>query len=615
MGAPPTELKKGLKQRHLTMIAMGGVIGAGLFVGSGTVIGEAGPSAFLTYAITGVLIILVMRMLGEMATANPSTGSFADYARSALGGWAGFSVGWLYWYFWVIVIGFEAVAGAEVLQYWIDAPLWLMSLILMTLMTLTNLFSVSSFGEFEFWFAGIKVAAIIIFLVLGTLFVLGAWPGKAMDFTNLTAHDGFFPLGGGAIFSAIVVVIFSMVGAEVATIAAAESPDPGKAIARATNSVIMRIAVFFVGSIFLLAVILPWNSPELEGSPYVSAFRAMGIPYADHIMNAVVLTAVLSCLNSGLYTSSRMLFVLAARREAPVGLMSVNKSGVPMAAILASTVVGFLCVIAAAVSPDRVFSFLLNSSGAVILFVYLLIAISQIILRGRTAPEKLTVKMWLFPVLSIVVVVAILAVLAQMAFDTDARTQLLLSLGSWAVVVVLYFATRRLRNRAPVEAVDQPGAPGTAAVAPAQRVLVLANETVNGQELIDELRAIDRAGAAEYFVCVPANPIDTGQAMHQGAAFVWDATARAAQERLDRTLEILRGDGLRADGALGNFRPLRALADAVAEFRPDRLVICTLPEDKSAWLRFDVVDRARAEHGLPVTHVVVEHPVAVGASS
>jgi GABA permease len=597
--APPAELKKGLKQRHLTMIAMGGVIGAGLFVGSGTVIAGTGPSAFLTYAITGVLIILVMRMLGEMATANPSTGSFADYARTALGGWAGFSVAWLYWYFWVIVIGFEAVAGAKVLQYWVDAPLWLMSLLLMTLMTATNLFSVSSFGEFEFWFAGIKVAAIIVFIALGTLFVLGAWPDRSLDFGNLTAHGGFFPLGLGAIFSAIVVVIFSMVGAEVATIAAAESPDPGRAIARATNSVIMRIAVFFVGSIFLLAVILPWNSAELAASPYVAAFKLMGIPGADHIMNAVVLTAVLSCLNSGLYTASRMLFVLAARREAPLALMSVNRRGVPMAAILTSTIVGFLCVIAAAVSPDTVFSFLLNSSGAVILFVYLLIAISQIILRRRTAPEKLTVRMWAFPALSVVVVVAILAVLVQMAFDETARTQLGLSLGSWAVVVVLYFATKRL-HRAPNVVAEIP------AEAPAERVLVLANETVNGDELLDELRAIDRTRKAQYFVCVPANPIDTGQAMHRGAVYLWEATTEAAQARLDRTLQVLRSEGLHADGALGNYKPLRALADAVAEFRPDRLVICTLPEDRSAWLRYDVVDRARDAYDVPVTHVVVE---------
>src|SRR4051795_6600164 len=157
--APDAELHKGLKQRHLTMIAIGGVIGAGLFVGSGAVINEVGPAAFLTYAVTGVLIVMVMRMLGEMATANPSTGSFADYARNALGGWAGFAVGWLYWYFWVIVVGFEAVAGAKVITYWFDAPLWLLSLGLMLLMTATNLFSVSSFGELEFWFAGIKGAA------------------------------------------------------------------------------------------------------------------------------------------------------------------------------------------------------------------------------------------------------------------------------------------------------------------------------------------------------------------------------------------------------------------------------------------------------------------------
>src|SRR3954449_5886717 len=206
--ARPTELQKGLKQRHLTMIAIGGVIGAGLFVGSGVVMNQTGPAAFLTYAITGVLIILVMRMLGEMATANPSTGSFADYAGTAIGGWAGFSVAWLYWYFWVIVIGFEAVAGAKVLQYWVDAPLWLMSLLLMTLMTVTNLFSVSSFGEFEFWFAGIKVAAIIVFLALGTLFVVGAWPDQSLDFSNLTSHGGVLPVGRGAILYALLVGFF-----------------------------------------------------------------------------------------------------------------------------------------------------------------------------------------------------------------------------------------------------------------------------------------------------------------------------------------------------------------------------------------------------------------------
>jgi GABA permease len=597
-GAGP-ELHKGLKQRHLTMIAIGGVIGAGLFVGSGVVIKETGPAAFLTYALTGVLIVMVMRMLGEMATANPSTGSFADYARKALGGWAGFSVGWLYWYFWVIVVGFEAVAGATVLTYWFHAPLWLLSLGLMLLMTATNLFSVRSYGEFEYWFAGVKVAAICVFLVLGTLYVIGAWPNKGFDLSNLTAHGGLFPNGVGAVFSGIVVVIFSMVGAEIATIAAAESPDPERAIARATNSVVVRIAIFYVGSLFLLVAILPWNSAELAASPYVSAFTKMGLPYADHVMNAVVLTAVLSCLNSGLYTASRMLFVLAGRREAPVALITVNGRGVPVWAILTSTVVGFLCVIAAAVSPTTVFSFLLNSSGAIILFVYLLIAVSQLVLRRRTPPERLRVRMWFFPVLTILTIVAILAVLASMFFRTDTRSQILLSLLSWVVVLGLYVVTRWRGGSVDVAEVGDRPAQGQAT-----RVLVLANETLGADELLDELRAIDAEGRASYFVCVPANPVDTGQAEVKGAVWVWQATVDAARSRLDSTLQILRSQGLDASGDLGDYRPLHALRDAVAGFDPDRIVIATHPEGRSNWLRHGVVDTARKQFDVPVRHVV-----------
>jgi GABA permease len=426
------------------MIAIGGVIGAGLFVGSGVVINQTGPAAFLSYLVTGILIVLVMRMLGEMATANPSTGSFADYSRRALGGWAGFSVAWLYWYFWVIVVGFEAVAGAKILTFWFDAPLWLLSLALMVLMTATNLFSVGSYGEFEYWFAGIKVFAIVAFLVLGTLFVVGLWPGQSFDVSNMTSHGGFLPNGFGAIFSSIVVVVFSMVGAEIATVAAAESKDPERAIAKATQSVIFRVATFFVGSMILLVCIVPWNDSELGASPYVAAFDEMGIPYADHLMNAVVLTAVLSCLNSGLYTASRMLFVLAERKEAPRRLVRVNARGVPMWAILASTVVGFLSVVAAYTSPDTVFLFLLNSSGAVILFVYLLIAVSQLVLRRRTPDEDLVVRMWLHPFLTVVAILGILGVLVQLGLTGDTRSQLLLGLGSWGVALVLYAVTRAL---------------------------------------------------------------------------------------------------------------------------------------------------------------------------
>ncbi len=593
------ELKAGLSQRQLNMIAIGGVIGAGLFMGSGAVIKATGPASFLTYALAGALVVLIMRMLGEMATANPSTGSFSDYARNALGGWAGFSAGWLYWYFWVVVVGFEAVAGAKIIQYWVpDAPLWLVSLVLMVAMTATNLFSVSSFGEFEFWFASIKVAVIVGFMVIGTLFVLGLLPGSEVSFHNLNDPDtgGFFATGPSAVTAGVVIVIFSMVGAEIATIAAAETPDPRKSVAKATNSVIMRIAVFFIGSIFLLTCILPWNEYDEDTSPYVQALSEIGIPGAADLMNAVALTAVLSCLNSGLYTASRMVFVLAARREAPSGLLVVSRSGVPRNAILASSFIGFLCVIAAAISPETVFLFLLNSSGAIILFVYGLVAVSQFVLRPRTDPSKLLVKMWGYPYLSIVAIVGIVAVLVQMGLNEDVRIQLLLSLLAWAVILVAYFAVRAMGGSTPAGPEDVP-------TGRARRVLVLANETLSHDELRTALHRVDEDGSAEYYVCVPANPIDTGQALTKGAVYVWDATTEAAQSRLDGLLATLHADGHRAEGALGDYRPLRALDAAVAAFGPDQIVISTLPLAESNWLRYDVVDRAREKYTIPVEHV------------
>jgi GABA permease len=591
-GAVP--LRGGLSQRQLNMIALGGVIGAGLFVGSGVIIGETGPGAFITYALCGVLVVLVMRMLGEMATANPSTGSFADYARQALGGWAGFSVGWLYWYFWVVVVGFEAIAGGAVLSYWIKAPLWLLSGVLMVAMTATNLFSVAAFGEFEFWFAGIKVAAIVAFLALGSLFVLGFWPGRSLDFSNLTAHGGFFPNGVGTVFGAVSVVIAAMVGAEVATIAAAETADPERAVARATKSVVVRIVIFYLASVFLLAVIVPWNAERPGVSPYVAALGEMGIPAGGHIMNAVVLTAVLSCLNSGLYTASRMLFVLAARGEAPIELVKVGRRGVPYAAILVSSIVGFVCVLMAWVAPGAVFTFLLKSSGSLVLSIYLLIALSQIVLRRRTPPARLRVKMWLFPGLSILTAVALVGVLVLMALDPNARMELWLGLLSWAVVLTLYFVPRWWRGSVK----DKPAA---APSGKANRVLVLANKNVSPSELFDVLLRVDAQRRAEYFICVPVNPVDTGQAERTGPVFVLDATVTAAYDRLDAILTAMHGIGLSAAGELGDYRPLRALDAAVRRFRPDQLVIA---EARSAWLRLGMVDKVRAAYPIPVIHVV-----------
>jgi GABA permease len=303
-----------------------------------------------------------------------------------------------------------------------------------------------------------------------------------------------------------------------------------------------------------------------------------------------------------MYTASRMLFVLAARREAPPALVKVTRRGVPANAILASSVIGFLCVIAAAVSPDTVFAFLLNSSGAIILFVYLLIAISQIVLRYRTPDSELRVKMWLFPVLSVLTALGIVAILVQMFIDTALRSQLVLSLLSWAVVIMLFVANKWFVKRRPAEPVEGPtGAP--------HRVLVLANQTVDSHELLDELRRIGADRAAKYLVVVPASPVDTGAAATHGPRDVSEATEEAANSRLEATLTALHSENLDAVGELGDYRPLRALDHAVAQFGPDQIVISTLPPEFSVWHRFDVVDRARAQFKVPVTHVVAKSVV------
>lgn len=444
---PQSGLQHSLKQRHMTMIALGGVIGAGLFVGSSVVIQSAGPAAIISFLITGVLVILVMRMLGEMAVAMPAVGSFYEYARLAwgdrvkVGELAGFLTGWMYWYFWVIVVALEAVAGAKLVQFWLpDAPSWIITLIILISLTLTNMISVRSYGEFEFWFASIKVAAITVFLFLGVLFVLGLWPSVSFDLSNLTAHGGFAPNGIAPILTGAVAATGFYFGAEIVTIAAAESAEPERAVAKATNSVIARVLVFYVGSIFLVVTILPWNSANI-GTPYVSALAAMGIPAAAQIMNVVVLTAVLSALNCGLYASSRMLFALTKRGDAPQGLDKLNQRGVPVRAILVGTAFGYIAVIMSYISPDTVFAFLVNSYGTVAIFVYILIAVSELRLRAtleREAPERLTVRMWAYPYLTYVAIVAMLGIVVAMAFIPEQRTPLLLGIVSLGVLLVFY---------------------------------------------------------------------------------------------------------------------------------------------------------------------------------
>ncbi|MFJ7973510.1 amino acid permease [Psychrobacillus sp. NPDC096389] len=452
MNSQQGQLKSDLKIRHISMISIAGVIGAGLFIGSGAVINASGPGAILSYAFAGAIVVLVMRMLGEMAAAHPTSGSFSTYASDAIGPWAGFTIGWLYWFFWVVVIAIEAIAGAAIMQYWIpDFPLWLMALILTVLLTLTNLFSVKSFGEFEYWFSLIKVISIGLFLVLGLCVTFGWYPGVGAPGTaNLLGAGGFIPTGFGSVLLGITVVIFSFMGTEIVAIAAGESDHPGKAVRIATNSVIWRILIFYIGSIAIVVTLLPWNSANILVSPFVAVLDYIGIPAAAQLMNFVVLTAVLSCLNSALYANSRMLFGMAKKGDAPKAFLKLSKKGVPVRAILFSTVFSYIAVIFSYTSPDKIFLFLINSSGAVALLVYLVIAFSHLRMRRKLEkenPEALQLRMWLFPYLTYTTIIVITGIYVAMLIIESLRVQALLTLLIASLTIISYFIFARKKDR------------------------------------------------------------------------------------------------------------------------------------------------------------------------
>ena len=453
-GLDSSGLRRSLRRRHMQMIALGGVIGAGLFVGSGVVIGSAGPAAVISFALTGTLVVLVMRMLGEMAVAYPAVGGFYEYNRLALGELAGFLTGWMYWYFWVIVVALEAVAGAKILgTWWPQVAPWEFTLALMTLFTIVNLLSVRSYGEAEFWFASIKVAAIVAFLVAGALFVFGAWPGAHPGLPHLTADGGFMPNGIVPVLTGAVAATGFYFGAEIVTIAAAESAEPERAVAETTQSVIWRVLVFYIGSIFLVVALVPWNDTLRMSRPYVSVMEVLRIPAAATLMSLVILTAVLSALNSGLFASSRMLMALAGRGDAPAAASKLDRRGVPVAAILASTAFGYVTVVMSYLSPDRIFAFLVNSYGTVAIFVYVLIALAELRLRRRLEremPERLRVRMWGYPWLTRVAIAGMLAILAAMAVIPDQRLSLAFGLVSAAILLgawLLRFFLQREAHR------------------------------------------------------------------------------------------------------------------------------------------------------------------------
>jgi L-asparagine transporter-like permease len=423
------------------MISIGGIIGAGIFIGSSTAIRIAGPAVLATYFLCGMLVFVIMRMLGEMAMARPGVGSFTGYTSLGLGRWAGFTNAWLYYYFWVTTIAFEALAGANMLAKYVVLPIWVLAALLIVVMTGVNLFSVKTYGEFELWFASFKVVTIIGFIALGLGYIFGFGPGVGALSQQITAHGGLVPQGFGAIFLAVPTVIFSMMGSEVATIAAVETEDPASNVVRAGRTVALRIMFFYIGSIAVILAILPWNSAVEGKSPFIAALALVHIPYAENVITAVVFTAIVSCLNSAIYVTSRMLYEMGQRGDGPAIFATTSKRKVPDKGIIISSLLGFLVVLTALTSGRGIYEFLLQSAGATILFVYLLIILSQINLRRKLEAEgeRLPVKVWAFPFVSLAAAAGILAVLVMMFFMPDQRTEVELSAGVFVLCVAIYF--------------------------------------------------------------------------------------------------------------------------------------------------------------------------------
>ncbi|MBH3468913.1 amino acid permease [Pseudomonas putida] len=450
-------LQHGLTSRQVSMISIAGIIGAGLFIGSSNAIATAGPAILISYAMTGLLVLLVMRMLGEMAIANPNSGSFSTYASEAIGPWAGFTIGWLYWlywlywWFWVLIIPVEAIAGADILHaYFPGVPSWLFAFLIMLVLSCTNLISVKNFGAFEYWFALVKVVAIIAFIVVCSLAVFGFWPlAEVSGVSRLWDNGGFMPNGFGTVLGGVLITIFSFFGAEIVTIAADETANPKDKIRRATNLVVYRIAIFYLASIFLVVSLVAWNDPALKAvGSFQRVLEVLNVPGAKLLVDLVVLVAVTSCMNSGLYTASRMLYSLGARGQALSMTKRISGSGVPTVAVIFSTLAGFAGCLVNYVFPGKVFGFLLSTTGAIALLVYLVIAVSQLRMRARADREgrPLELKMWLFPWLTWLVIGTIVLVLGYMLFSDAYRYETLMTAGVTAFILLVSLTQRRAQG-------------------------------------------------------------------------------------------------------------------------------------------------------------------------
>ncbi|MCK0089867.1 amino acid permease [Rhodococcus sp. F64268] len=428
-------------------MGLGSAIGAGLFLGSGVGIAAAGPAVLISYVLAGIMIIFVMRMLGEMGAALPVSGSFSHYARIGIGRWAGFTMGWLYWFMLIMVLGVEITGASAIVQSWLPGvPQWVVALVFVTFFAVINLARVANFGEFEFWFAALKVTVIVGFLVLGVLLVFGLLPDTDPVGTVhlLGDGDGFAPNGLAGIAAGLLAVAFAFGGIEIVTIAAAESKDPERSIATAVRSVVWRISLFYLGSIAIMVLVLPWTTASGDTSPFVSVLDIAGIPYVSGFMELVVVVALLSAFNANVYGTSRMAYSLARGGDGPAWLGKLSHNGVPRNAVLVSVFFGFVSVLLNWLLPDQILGILLNAVGSALIAIWLFIVVAHLRLRRRFEQEgTLKLKMWAFPYLSWFTLAMLVAFIILMLSDSDARAQLTATAVLFVIISVIGIVWRR----------------------------------------------------------------------------------------------------------------------------------------------------------------------------
>jgi D-serine/D-alanine/glycine transporter len=442
------ELKRELKTRHVQLIAIGGTIGTGLFLGSGKAIQLSGPSILLAYLIVGIALFFVMRALGELLLSNAGYQSFTDFAVDYIGPWAGFVTGWTYWFCWIMTAMADIIAVGVYVRYWFNIPQWIPALICLVVLLAVNLLTVKLFGELEFWFAIIKVVTILALIIIGViLLVMGFHTDTgAVSVKNLWVHGGLFPHGVSGFLLSFQMVVFAFVGVELIGVSAAETANPQKNIPSAINKIPLRILFFYVGALFIILCINPWNQLNASSSPFVKTFSLVGIPIAAGIINFVVLTSAASAFNSGLFSTSRILYNLSRQNDGPAKLAKLNKNHVPSRALITSAIVLSVGALLSKLIPGQAFGIVTTISAICFLWVWGIILISHI-RYSKTRQDlrkKSTFKAPFTPLINYLVLALFVFILMIMLFAEATRLAVLLTPLWFALLFLLYWYRRKI---------------------------------------------------------------------------------------------------------------------------------------------------------------------------